>query len=130
MRKIKLRAWDKESKKWLNTNVDEFTPGYFLLLNGDLGCYSEDGDFMTGSYIGSDIELVQFTDRFDKNDKEIYEGDILKFSSLWVVEWNDGAFIAKTLDGTKRIFELRGNDLSKFEVVGNIYENPELLTKI
>ena len=98
------------------------------------------------------VELVnrntvgQFTGLLDKNGKEIYEGDIyqrplacgncastIKRENFQVI-FNHGAFTLKPLQ--KRI---SGNDnpvrlgsdynLENGEVIGNIYENPDLLTK-
>ncbi len=71
-----------------------------------------------------DEDLMQFTGLFDKNGKEIFEGDILKLSEdiNVVVRYSDkfGGFTTSE-EGTT----LFGSHLA--EVVGNIYENPDLL---
>lgn len=76
-------------------------------------------------------ELMQYTGLLDKNGKEIFEGDILmnKGKKLFsykplVVEFFNGAFEAKLNDNTYyRLNHCTHNS----EVIGNIYENPELL---
>ena len=70
--------------------------------------------------------LMQFTGLHDKNGKEIFEGDILKYDGMphlySIVEFFDAAFWACDRNGKTVIGE------PKFvEVLGNIYENPELL---
>jgi hypothetical protein len=78
----------------------------------------------------------QFTGLFDKNGKEIYEGDIMsltqdgKPTAVIVYKFNGFAFkwIAKIFKTVRRKdIEPLFRNISLFEVIGNIYENPELL---
>jgi hypothetical protein len=72
-----------------------------------------------------------FTNLLDKNKKEIYEGDIVAATGMYndVVEFRDGGFMLKgyelyeTIAGAMEYYD-------NFEVIGNIYENPELLEAI
>ena len=82
-----------------------------------------------------EVKLMQYTGVKDKNGKEIYEGDIvlikLDETSTWyktVVKFKEGAFIASLIDGEDYIYIFnRGFDSNDFEILGNVYENPELL---
>ena len=79
--------------------------------------------------IFDDVELMQFTGVKDKNDKEIYEGDIVILNDAeeenrCIVKYKYGSYIL--VDGDLR--EDLSNVEAKFlEVVGNIYENKNLL---
>jgi|ERR1039458_2618225 uncharacterized phage protein (TIGR01671 family) len=120
-REIKFRAWEKAGKvmiDWLTITQTAFNDksmdGFGLLYR-----------VMTGKPA---MDLMQFTGLKDKNGKEIYEGDIVR-SSDWVYEIyaGKGFWGLKGIgrQGTKiylKIWEERFT-----EVIGNIYENPELL---
>lgn len=114
-RPIKFRAWDKTSGGWVYFSLAELFAG---VANG------EEYDLVFQS-------ISQFTGLLDKNGKEIYEGDVVKSShtgNLFDVLFDDKAACFKILErgnGRKWMF---GYDHKKWEVIGNVYENPELLT--
>lgn len=123
MRELKFRAWDKKNQ--------EMRYGYPVIIKGKIDSFVED---ITGSTFGIDswpFELMQSTELTDKNGKEIYEGDIVK--TQWrgqtgVIKWAMGGFALKNgMIVIETLFTLRYNKW-EFEVIGNIYENPELLT--
>jgi uncharacterized phage protein (TIGR01671 family) len=120
MREIKFRAWEK--------NLKEIIPVHFIdFANRMINAKSAWRLF-------DEIELMQYTGLKDKNGKEIYEGDIVKnlrdktFEIFWSEEelaWCDKG---KWRDGRDNITLLADlNAVATIEVIGNIYENPELL---
>jgi len=113
MREIKFRAWETKENKMLSDH------DLLEIRYGDIFEY----------------ELMQFTGLKDKNGKEIYEGEIVRINILdriKVVVWDRGAYwLCKNTNPESWVWtlgesEFRG-DLSDIEVIGNIYENPELL---
>nr|DAT86514.1 MAG TPA: YopX protein [Caudoviricetes sp.] len=123
-REIKFRAWHKDLKKM-------FKIGQITLEKGTWNFEPNDRDFigMSIPYQPSFV-LMQYIGLHDKNGKEIYEGDILKS-----IQWND-IYLVKQIrtayylcrkgkNGFNKI--TTWNNAEKSEVIGNIYDNPELL---
>ena len=113
MREIKFRAWDKLKRQIMTEGVMD---NLFMIIGQS-----------------NDYELMQFTGLKDKNGKEIFEGDVLKFKftdcekdkeNFIIVEciFEYGRFVM--CDSYKDSYSF---DEEKVEVIGNIYENPELL---
>lgn len=125
MREIKFRAWLKEEKKMVNVETIDFTDKsiQYLEKNEFINAY------LLRRMIFGDIELMQYTGLKDKNGKEIYEGDIVVLNNIE----NDNMCIVRYEHSSYRLegWSLR-EDLSNvenrfLEVVGNIYENKNLL---
>jgi uncharacterized phage protein (TIGR01671 family) len=117
-RVIKFRVWDKLNNKLYSWRIDV---NYYLDGNGQTS---------------NDFILSQFTGLFDKNGKEIYEGDIIKWSS-----WDKDTSFAKETTKKRHIVEWSNDKgcwfiekdvwnlgiYSDIEIIGNIYSTPQLL---
>lgn len=117
MRPIKFKAWDKAKKEWIF--------GWPFHVIGEVALFDLLKQYSLENL--NDIEVVQFTGLLDKNAKEIYDGDILarEYFSHWVVCWKDAGFHLYNVCNPQQTFVLF-NPWGR-EVIGNIYENPELL---
>ena len=129
MKDIKFRAWDIAAKKMRVVTQLFFEDGDLTQVNTKTSGWLNAKD---------EVVLVQFTGLTDKNGKEIYEGDIVRGGEL---EGDHGSVvyeIAYNEGGDYPAFDLKGwrgetNGICFFindayiEVIGNIYENPELL---
>jgi uncharacterized phage protein (TIGR01671 family) len=130
-REIKFRAWDSAYKKMFNSeNSNAYKITFF-------------GSVIEGDVYANEIILMQYTGLKDKNGKEIYEGDILKMVdpnymdcedndfNIIVVEYNEfsNCGCCEWISGIG--FNLNNEfNYESIEILGNIYENRELLEKI
>lgn len=122
MREFKFRAWDLRKKEFVNNE-------YLLTdsVNGTMKIagvtYKQDPDDMD-----DEVDVSQFTGLQDDIDTDIYEGDLVQTMSLGIlaIEWNDDTCKFQFSDGSD-INDGENYGTSKL-VVGNIYENPELVT--
>ena len=129
MREIKFRAWDK--KRSLMSRVANWIfpckMGFGLIELKDQPATHE------ARYGYGELELMQYTGLKDKNGVEIYEGDGVKGSMLVAmrrvtleITWEDAGFASRDTVTRDEYLVTRGNALN-WEVIGNIYENPELV---
>ena len=121
MREIKFRAWDTKHKKMRGVMDLKWSKKGVIRVNA-----TEDEDNYEPLLLHFDEGLLmQFTGLKDKNGKEIYEGDIVECD-----RYDDhDKFIVKIDDITNLSNMLFGSSLNYRKVLGNIYENPELITK-
>jgi hypothetical protein len=116
-RPIKFRAWDKDLKRMMPDPWDQ---------PWDLGATLINNFFVEkDEYI-----FMQFTWLKDKNWVEIFESDIVKDErwSIYFVKFTAPCFFFEE-NWTKYIFEQYAMEVHWMEVIGNQFENPELLTK-
>lgn len=139
MRKIKFRAWDKRNNEWRKPSE------WYIDPKGRIGIYWLPNN---KTCFDSDLIICQFTGLEDKNGKEIYEGDIVQsqptphltvtnligvvrylsnlhtYTATFAIEWINSA---GGYDFYSPHFAPKSDRLRPFEVIGNIYENPDLL---
>ena len=122
MRELKFRAWDKTTKRMFSVSGMATT---WL------------GRVVTEDYTASDktlwvidYELMQYTGLKDKNGKEIYEGDIVKLGDVVGEVLYQPEFVRFIATDGKSAFTgmMLTSNLSRTEIIGNLYEHPALLT--
>ena len=127
MREINFRAWDKEHKEWASYSIDD---GLLMFYDKHAKSWEIDKE-------GKRFILCQYTGLKNFNGKEIYEGDIVRavgFSKwIGVAKYSDKnqAFVFESIDKNYRGNIVFMSQFDKcFKILGNIYENPELLDKV
>ena len=134
----KFRAWDKR--------FSEFVEDFFVSEDGKI--YKKSTDTGYGIAISKEtsdkVILMQSTGILDKNSQEIFEGDVVSRNSgmpsvvefgKWIYEEdfgykikNIGFYLNSSYDDDEFFQAMDYEDIRKnYEVIGNIYENPELL---
>ncbi|BEO96340.1 YopX family protein [Fusobacterium nucleatum] len=124
MKEFKMKAWLKREKKMVAIIGIDFNYEYIR--------YTEDSNLFNENYKTAefkDIELLQFTGLKDNGGQELYEADVIKFNDgiddiygLISYDDEDGAYRVSYENITEHLSEREGD----FEIVGNIFENPDL----
>lgn len=129
---FKFRAWEESENKMYkcivgntDTNDDEFICPLIWI--------EEKKDWIHSNT----CVVMQYTGYKDIKGQEIYEGDILAYQNYrWIrIRYYNGGFMAKVIQNTghsnRMIKGYIGNfNISKWEIIGNIYENKELFLNI
>jgi uncharacterized phage protein (TIGR01671 family) len=137
-REIKFRAWHKKKNKMYQVYrmcFADYQEGVFY--------YSKpyaDGRSINAETGDKDIIIMQFTGLKDLHGKEIYEGDVVRTpasaDNLWEIYWHNNGFCLGRKRKDKSVpdwptdengYVCYGRSWDDIEVIGNIYENPELL---
>ena len=120
MREIKFRAWDKKRSKWFDDFNITDEGNLFTFQGREPSTWDQDS-----------IILIQYTGLKDRNGKEIYEGDIIKYHAGGIGEifWDEETASFKVEWHKTGEFTNMEAIMKVSEIIGNRFENSELLEK-
>lgn len=130
MREIKFRAWDKRGEYMITSKQ-----GLYTALRNKMNIVKQDDGYYNNGELLKPISdkyiLMQYTGLKDKNGKEIYEGDMVEITrpcilERGIVQFVNGCFCIKHKETLLMLYQCEINDF-KLEVIGNIYDNKNLL---
>lgn len=124
-REIKFRVWDVENKEMLEVQELDFEPTFYG------GRIAIRPDQYNDYFDTEDMILMQYTGLKDKNGKEIWENDIVEITreciyDKGIIVFKNGCFFIKSKENLLALYNCELNNY-KVKVIGNIYDNPELL---
>lgn len=150
-RPIKFRIWDKKHNRWFQGGTDQKSIdlqtdaidlfgeviifGEILHDQHEDDIWKNDKDITCSLDVMKWLEPCQFTGLYDKNNRPIYEGDLLLIPArkdktngkIYAVEWHKVHARFNFANKNGEFGEINIGKIKRAEVIGNIYENPELL---
>lgn len=153
MRKIKFRAWDKEKKCMVHSDevypksiykfkfdfLNKFNLTLTKMTEMDKVFYENGEETCIEIFEPVDSDIMQYIEMKDENEKDIYEGDIVEridktpvaqmygSTIVGVVGFTNGSFVLNTDEGAYSMNNNKLSNMCSYKVLGNIYENQELL---
>ncbi|PEK91418.1 YopX family protein [Bacillus mycoides] len=127
MREVEFRAWDlKDKRMYHNVGI----VGTLIILEHDQSGYEFcELEMKSYDHIDNNYVLMQYTGLKDKNKKKIFEGDIVEYDGwFYIIKWDEEETGFYMHD--KHNYEddhLRMIDIGVGKVMGNIYENQNLI---
>lgn len=129
----RFRAWD-------TTKKEMFKDTFAITESGQVVIVEQDFVTDTPEYVFVDnLVIMQSTGHTDENEKEIFEGDILAVKTddetlnvnvFWDEEQALFMFESKQYNEREALVELLEDNSYPFEIIGNIYENPEFIKEV
>ena len=124
---IKFRGKSKKTVEWLYGDLIRNVEGAFAIVPP----YEISMNNYYRNYVVDKETIGQYTGLKDKYGREIYEGDILYYRDAKIkspVTYRNGGFYFSHYGGTT-FSAIADHEINKYTVVGNIYDNKELLTQ-
>ena len=120
MRQFEVRAWDKKNNCMCEVTAIDFEDES-VCVDTWFCCW----------LIKDDHELMQWTGLLDKNGVKIFEGDIVVINDIedlpYTIRYIGGAYEMQSIKRVNVKFLLLSYTTSNIKIIGNIFENPELL---
>lgn len=132
-REILYRAKRTSTGEWIEGYYSEIKlTGTPYILNGEIAIEPcKKGIVQFECYEVWPDTVCQYTGLTDKNGRKIFEGDIVRYANIGAlgkVVWYEGDYIGYAIDDIEDSFQQYDKELfEKTEVIGNIFDNPELL---
>lgn len=134
---LKFRVWEKETRTWVE-KLDTISMCDFTISDNEIKAHKLADIVSYAAEKNEEYDIVMYTNINDHKGKEIYEGDIVSYDSE-ITPFSNGEFIGevKLVDGCfvvenellEKCVELF-DEIAVIKVIGNIYENHEMLEKI
>lgn len=136
-RTIKFRAKRVDNNKWAYGGLiqaDDYCiidQGNELYVERDYNFRGDTHFFQLSGVMCDEKTVGQFTGLLDKNGNEIYEGDIIKGIDIIIEVWyseDTACFMAEMKEPQNDMVDILGGyDTARMEIIGNIYDHPQLI---